>query len=309
MKKMLATVLALGVLLSGCSLAVEEQHQDGRIREDYLAGVVVTTEHLNLIDMEQYLSDHPEVLDGGVIDTTGYEQRIYAQEVVEESATEDGQICYTTTYNFDHVEGIALLDYLVTTVLEDGTEVSSYWTGDCDEGFWDVHFGNKYTEGTIYVPAWTENAVFYVNPVYRDEDGRLYLTGGTGISSQNMMPGASMWKNITQTQTVDNNGETTTREREFKVIVKCVAFADTVTILQMDASHQILEQLTCTPESVPEEITPAEGCAYILVEQRTGDAVNRTLLQPGDRDVTVHRPLEGEAYCTGTVMEIHWPQE
>ena len=305
MKKMLAFLLALTLALSGCSLAVEESAADGPVTGDRLVGVVVTTEHLNLFDLEGYLRDNPEALNGGEIDTAGYEGRIYAREVREENTTEDGVPCVTVYYSFDHVEGIPLLFYKAKTILEDGTVHSTFQTGECGEGLWDVMFGGACTEGTIFVPKDGGEMKFFPNPVYQDSEGRLYLVPGTGISSQSNL--GSMYQSVKEEKSITMDGETQSDSREFKITVEWIDLPDTVTVLQLDETHAVLKNETYEPENLPGELIPEEGCAYILVEQRTGEQTTRTILQPGDRDVTVYRPLEGKTYCTGTVMEIRWP--
>lgn len=306
MRKLLAWMFVMCLLFSGCSLAVEESAADGPVTGDRLVGVVVTTEYLDLFDLEGYLRDNSEALNGGEIDTTGYEGRIYAQEVRAENTTEDGVPCVTVYYNFDHVEGIPLLFYEAKTVLEDGTVHSTFQTGECGEGLWEVMFGGACTEGTIFVPKDGGEKKFFPNPVYQDGEGRLYLVSGTGISSQSDL--GSMSQTTKEESTITMDGETQSDSREFKITVEWIDLPDTVTVLQLDETHAVLKNETYEPENLPGELIPVEGCAYILVEQRTGERTTRTLLQPGDRNVTVYRPLEGKTYCTGTVMEIRWPE-
>ena len=66
MKRILCGVLLLilGLPLSGCQLASDR----GEDSEDQLVGVFVTTEYLDLMDMDAYLNDHlNELTDGGTI--------------------------------------------------------------------------------------------------------------------------------------------------------------------------------------------------------------------------------------------------
>ena len=52
MKKLIALMLVACVMLTGCRLATDEVNGDGLLNEDRLVGVVVTTEHLDLFDLE-----------------------------------------------------------------------------------------------------------------------------------------------------------------------------------------------------------------------------------------------------------------
>lgn len=308
MKKLFVLLLTLSLALTGCQLATERTSKDGVINQDRLVGVVVTTEHLDLFDVEAYLQDNlDDVMDGKISgDTSAYQGRIYAQEEVEQTTTEDGVPCTTIYYNFDQIDGIQLLSYEAQTILEDGTVLANFTNGYTTEGFGVLSYGGELNEGTIYVPDDAEGVSIFTNPVYQDSEGKLYLVAGTGISSQCALGSMSQWITEEHTETID--GEETTVKREFKITVEGVHVPEKVVIYQMSGENEILDRQEYVPGQMPEELTPVEGCAYILVEQYAGEAVTRELLEPGDRTIGVSVRSE-KIYCTADTCEILWPEE
>lgn len=307
MKRYLALMLILSIMLTGCRLATDEVNDNGLVNPDKLVGVVVTTEHLDLFDIEAFLKDNPQALKGGSIGSVGpeYQNRIYAQEEIENSTTEDGVPCTTVYYNFDHMEGIKLLAYQTKTVLEDGSVLSETTVCSNTEGIYEARMGNEMNEGTIFVPE-GEEAAFFTNPVYQDSDGRLYLLAGTGISMQEMQ--GSMWQTITEKRTESENGqETASEEYGFKICVTAVTVTERVAIIQMSGDNTMLGRQEFDPNEMPEELAPTEGCAYILVEEYAGDEISRTMIEPDDRYITVYVKSD-QPYCVARGTEILWPE-
>ncbi len=307
MKKYVALLLIACVMLTGCQLANENVNNSGIINKDELVGVVVTAEHLDLFDMEAFLKENPQaILKGGEIDTTGYEGRIYAQEVVEKSTTEDGVPCTTTYYNFDHVDGMCLLDYHVKTVLEDGSLLADVMVGECSEGILSVAYLADRMEGTIYVPKGSGEVCFFTNPVYQDAEGRLYLMAGTGTSTNELS--GSMWQTITEEYTETIDGEATTRKREVEIRMEAVDVPTKVAIVQMSGENVMLDRQEYAPEELPENLTPVEGCAYILVEEHTDKELKRTMVEPDESYISVFVKTD-KIYCTATGTTILWPEK
>ena len=303
-KRILILMLVMAMFLTGCQLAVETVNEQGMHNPDRLVGVVVTTEHLDMFDMEGYLEDNlGAIMAGKNPDQSDYQGRLYAQEEVVHGITEDGKNCYTTYYNFDHVDGIALLRYTAHTYTEGGELLAEFTTGMTDDGLWDIHFGMELTEGSVYFPENSGEIMLYVNPVYQDADGKLYLVQGDGMHSADGLGSMSMWYTETQTETRD--GESSTRKREIKITAEWVPVAEKVVLVQMNAENQIIARQEYTPEELLEELIPEADCAYIILEQHAGGEVTRRLLQKEDAYFIVH--TMGDApYCLGTSVNICW---
>lgn len=308
MKKIIVYLLVACIMLTGCRLAIDEVNNDGPVNQDELVGMVVTTEHLDLFDIEAFLKDNPQAMKGGEIGAVGseYQNRIYAQEKVEHSTTEDGVPCTTVYYNFDHVDGLALLKYRTQTVLEDGSILADTMVGDCSEGIMDVGYRGDLIEGTIYVPVGAQECAFFLNPVYQDAEGKVYLVGGTGISTNELL--GSMWTNIVEERTeTDSNGETVTHKQEAKITIQATEVPDRIAIVQMSGENVMLDRQEYAPEELPETLTPAEGCAYILVEEYTGEDVKRSLIGPDNDHMGVFVKSD-EIYCTSRGTTILWAE-
>lgn len=308
MRKLLALTLCAFLLLTGCQLATDEVNDGGPGYQDRLVGVVVTTEYLDLFDMEAYLEDNlNDALVGEITgDTSAYQGRIYAQEEVAHSTTGDGVPCTSIYYNFDQIDGIQMLCYEVQTILEDGTVHATYTKGYTSEGFGSTSYGGEVNEGTIYVPEDAGAVTIFTNPVYQDSEGRLYLVAGTGATTNSI--GGSMSQNIYEEYTETINGEETTVRREFKVTVEGISVPEKVSIFQMDENNGILDRQEYIPGQLPEELTPADGCAYILVEEYAGEKVTRELLEPGNDLIAVSVRSE-KLYCATDYCRILWPEE
>lgn len=303
---MLIIAVVLGLLLSGCQLAVDTVNEEGMVSQDRLAGIVVTTEHLDLFDMEGYLNDNLNaIMAGRNPDQSAYQGRLYAREEIEEGITDSGKAYTRKYYHFDNVEGMALTYYTSHTWLEDGTLLEEFTTGECGDGFWDVHFGTEETEGTIYLPMGGEEVILHLNPVFQDEEGRLYLTTGNGMHIDSWLGNCSM---DYHEEIKENDGEEETiYQRKFKVTVQRTEIADTVVVLQMDGNNQVIDRLECAPEELPEELTPMADCAYILLEQHNGGTVTRQMFQQEDTYITVHTRGDG-LICGGSIMNLIWEE-
>lgn len=114
---LLAILTAIAALLCGCSLARSDMDASAASR-DRLIGVYITTEYIDLFDLEGYIGANASALSGGSIgeaDAAQYNGRLYA-ELVDER------------YVFPGVDGFAF--FMATTEHEYGTSYSNY----TDEG-------------------------------------------------------------------------------------------------------------------------------------------------------------------------------
>lgn len=318
MKKLISILLIL-VMLTGCQLATDETVPDDTV-QDRLVGVVVTWEYLDLFDMEAYLNDHlDEVMEGDHVatDTAAYQGCIYARETVQEQVNSEGEKYHYTEYDFDQVEGIALISYQVQVFSEDGELNSSYFTSIAGEGIQDVCFGTTSMdltgdaygvkgEGTIYIPNGSGEISFYTNPVYQDSEGRLYLVPGSGMSSELYSGGMSTW--VTEERTITRDGEEVTEVSEFVINVQGVDIAETVTLVQMDGENQVLSRVEYGVDALPDAIEPEEGCAYIIVEEVCGSETRRTIAEPGDKEVPIYNRGD-QAFCQVHCIGLCWNEE
>lgn len=292
MKKLLAMILAL-CLLTGCQLASTEKKENRM--DDKLVGVFVTFESLDLeFDMEGYLKDNGHsVSDGEEIilgpgEGTAYEEKLWAE------VTEEG-------WSFPGHEGLIMGQMW----RED------HWAGFTTEGFCgvathatrtDTHDGIEET-GTIYVPSDAEEILFYSNPVYMTPEGEYYAVRGSSLGSEAYF--GSMSQTVSDEKTWTEGDVSYTYSAEFKTVVEGVKLADRVTVIHMSADNAELERAEYVPGQMPESITPAEGTAYVIVEEAVDEEILRTLYQPGDEGIRVFWQEE-QVYCLPWFTEILW---
>ena len=59
--------------------------------------------------------------------------------------------------------------------------------------------------------------------------------------------------------------------------------------------------------ALPESLTPAEGAAYLIVEEIAGEDITRTIYQPEDAQITVYYQGE-QPWCLPDMAQINWPE-
>ena len=202
MKKLSILLLICLLLfsLSGCQLARTDIETTG----DLLVGVLVTSEYLDLFDMESYLNDNlskigPDMVING--DTSAYQGRIYAT-LIPGSSAESDQI------TFHDLKGLHLI--AAKRQDENGETYNRVYTSDgIVGGKTAYHYGDTEESVSIEAEIWmahrTGDLTTYINPVYRDSKGNFYVTSGSGLSTNgNNAPG------VAYTQTMEDSRTTTT---------------------------------------------------------------------------------------------------
>lgn len=297
--KIIAVLLAL-CLLSGCSLARPEMGEENVLNEDMLAGVFITREHLDLFDIESYISDHADsLIKGGEIpaqDAEKYSGRIYAVKTGE-------------GYDFG-MEGIGI--YHIETV-EDGVptsytsqtgpvELSTHLTCT-DEGSF------VKSDGTVYVEAGGFEA-FYLNPVYIDSQGQLYLIAGSGISSE-MSEGMSMSQNLKNEVTKTVDGMEKKYGMEIDISFKAKALPTGYSVLHMASDGKLVQKDEYTADTAPDKIEVCPDAEYIVIETRQRSAggeesISRQLVERGENYCNFLTPGEGDGILAMHMAEIIW---
>lgn len=301
-KAFLCCLLTAAMFLSGCQLAREDAAEQQS--HDRLIGVFVTEEHLDLFDFEAYFNDHSDkLLSGGetrIEDTEGYNQRIYAN-------MENGDCV------FEGLEGILFASYAFDDGVSKGyrnapgNAVSGHVTLDETE--------NQVTltmNGTIYVSDKIGYVQYFYNPVRQDPEGRVYLTAGTGLSSNVTEDGGmKTWHDLSDEHTITLNGQTRSYRAEISIGVEAIVLPEQYIFYFMDENHRELGREIYAPSEVPREICPLAGTAYVLVEESSHRRDNtqrsfRTIYSRGQTEVLdIYVPGEGYV-CTRSDTIIRW---
>lgn len=313
--------MACALLFSGCQLAREgEAAGQGESR---LAGVLITTEYLDLFDMEGYLNDNSWKIEGGNLaleenDADGYEGRLYATLQEETGKDEAGDTAEGQRYRFDGVEGI---QFFATSLPLEGEEQGVFRSFG-DEAVGDGHVAlveNDEGEevsltGVVYVAGGLENQsnrTYYVNPVYQQADGRIYATAGNGMNMSEAESEGTGWSQTLEDKvTVTENGES--KEWSSRVDIKfSVMFPpEQIVLLEMDAQSQVLSREEFEPENLPEVLALGEDTGYIILEswKRDGEGakVVSRMLYGRDCEYMDSFRLGNNGICIKQQTKLEW---
>jgi hypothetical protein len=305
--------------LTGCRLAREDEGTNSY--EDRLAGVLVTTEYLDLFDMESYMNDHLGQFAGGcdvVIDGNAekYQGRLYATLKKKTlNGGETGETFETDDYVFEGVQGIPY--FFVRIPAAEGQE--SYNSAIGDEAVSDGHTSVNVTddgtfvalEGTIYVSPKGLQREYFINPVYQSADGRVYAVSCSGFAMDEGHPeGAIFSQKLEAKYTFTENGKSRTDSTSVKISLNVMRPPGTVTVLQMDGSSAVVSRQEYAPGTLPKEIVPEKGAEYIVVETcGTGaqgeDQISRELYGRDAGTITTFQCRE-DGVCVKRWTEIDW---
>lgn len=296
MRKLLSIFLILA-LLSGCSLAREDAGDgDGAGYADRMVGVFITEEYVNLFEIEQYLRDHPNDLPDGEIDgnTSGYEGRVYAVKEGER-------------YVFPGLEGSCFFAEYVEE--ETWSATRSHSEGYISDGHFAYHHSDNgeeiSLEGTVYVEQGRGGYSFYMNPVYQDKDGNLYLMAGSGMETNDL---GECSQSLDSEMVTTVNGAATTYSCHVKVRFVSVPRTEKILLLQMDKNSAVLAREEYQTDDLPEQIEPAAGAEYLILEIHSAEGVTRQVYDRTEEFLTVYIPVERGILLERTIGII-WEEE
>lgn len=300
----LTSLLLLSILvLSGCQLAQEEIAV--KKEEDYLIGVLITKEYLDLFDFESYLTDHlGEAVKGDMVvdkKEEEYEGRLYAV-LKEGEGGKKGSA--NLEYVFEDVEGFSF--FAATIPAKD--EQESYVTISSNESINDLHTGTSYGDevdeltlkGTIYVSALQFGTCFYANPVYQTADGRVYAKTGDGFRIMDQTSEAEIVENsygvsLKEESKFTKNEKSKTRITSIDLSYLTVFPPEKIVLLQMDKESSVILRETYKPGEVPKEFIPKKETEYIIVETYKKDATGQLI--PNREIVTKKDEILSTLYC------------
>jgi hypothetical protein len=305
-------------LMTGCRLAREDMAAD--LYADRLIGVFITTEYIDLFDIDSYMDENINYLAEGEIvldgDTDRYQGRIYATPVTETVTDENGQKSESTDYVFENMEGIR--HFYPTEKRENGNYVNNISDSAISDGYVNVHLGDDTeemaAEGTLYVvPPLTE--VYYFNTVYQSADERVYLTSSSGmghsVSDNDYEEGEQMSPTLKTTHTYTENGRTKTYSFSITISINVMFAPEKIVILQMGADGKPVSRDEYAPGKLPETLTPESGADYLIVETHKKDAVekprvSREIYGADAEELTTFYARE-DGICVQQGTHIAWP--
>ncbi len=274
---LIGIVLNMLLSLAGCKLAKEEA--ESLIINDKLVGCYITTEPIG-------------------------NSKIYANLVeVKEEYAEYSHF----EYRFEGYEGIGMY---ATTIINrkdgDDYDIASYGEELCNRKSISSYDCEE-IEGTLYYTG--TDVYFYMNPVYQEKDGDVYMvecnmaghTNGNGQMSQTLTGKAAY------------NVGTDSVSQYSKVTVTYVPKQepDKIRFIYMDEDSKILQEDEYEPGEVPEELTVLTGTEYILVESYGYDAgeemdtVERKTYSELDGYISTF-VADGKGHCVEKSTFVKW---
>ena len=286
-KLLITLLLSMLLLLGGCQLALPEGSANaGTSVEDKMVGVFITRESLDPAD-----------------------SKIYADKVSESRTNANGETTQDWSFQFTNLDGYLYASYLKTDESSGQEYWKSYFSGEglseCSQHLTSGDTNSGVVDNaTIYLTKEAKNVMFFMNPVYQDAKGDLYLTAGTGIHT-NMTGGGELSQSISAKTTYKKDGNiTATYSYDCTLHIKAAEVADSVVILYRDASHQELSRETYCPDELPTELTVPANTAYLLIEEHYTGKVLYKVCQPEDKsfktfcEIEHHICVPRETYVT-----------
>ncbi len=290
-KGFIVLVMAVVIITTGCRLAREDAGQNANA--DRLIGVLITTEYLDLFDMEGYLNDNISGFSGGkiVVDdrkSGKYQGRLYATLVEREYSDEvSGNKTVTGEYVFENIKGIPF--FAATVPFSEGRE--TYVTTGSDESISDGHSGLYYgdeedrieLEGTIYITPTYSGQTYFLNPVYQSSDGDVFALSGGGYNLSGVKSeGAVFSQTLDETTDISENGKKKSFVTSVEISLAAMFPPDKIVINQVDKNNGLLSTNEFTPNEMAEELILMADVEYIVVETYKTDSDGNKII---DRDI------------------------
>lgn len=311
----LAVIVCLVGFLLGFFRVVEmkaDETKKQKNSKDLLIGCFITTEYLDLFDVEEYLEDNIRVVlnsKNKEIDTTEYENRIYAKLVDKSHIDEEtGEKVKTAEYVFEDLEGYSFYDCYIkpegdsegyTTLIQNG--------GVCDinvSNDYGDNYENMTLKGTIYTLQ--DDVIFYYNPVYQSEEGSVYLVSGTGSNAA----GDAMTHSMKNEVTLTVDGETITKKNEVIITVEKAELAEEIELTELDKNNLIVKKSIYTPDRIPESYEVQKNTESIIITQTSVASpdnviVKRAIVSKGEENFEVLTEYDS-VVCDKNFVEIIW---
>jgi hypothetical protein len=289
-----ALVLAAGLAgLGGVPLAgTAEAGSAMGAEEDELRGVVITTQYV-VPPAQAWLDE-----------AAG---RIYGQL---NPAAQGGS---SPEYLFDGVEGISFF-YSIGTEDEAGVIIfhANDGVSDVDLDVQVTDLGrNVSLDGVIYVSALAGRQVFYLNPVYQQADGRIYLINGSGVEVPGEPDeGGIVNHKIDQTVESETDGVKRASSSSISLTFRKALPTESIRLLQMDRASKLIRQDKYLLEERPETVRVELGAAYLVVEVLARNAqdelITRRELYEQDDEALVFIDCGANGICVERTTQLVW---
>ena len=302
-KKILALAMALILTFGLCGCQLAKPEGDKNLQKDRLMGVYITRNYIDLFDMDSYLQENLDkiIAQNGKLELPAMENegKLYAELTVDTYPYSEGE---GYTYAFPELDGIMLAHFRMSSG-EDAYTATAVGEGICD-----IHsrVGGEDAgiSGTIWMAKDSGEAIFYLNPVYQTADGQVYLVPGSGIHFSSGVGGRAT-QTMEERYTVTVNGETVEEHFAVEVSIDMAEPTQTVTVIQMNGKDLEVCRTTYQADALPDELTPEDGTAYLIVQSNTKTGTQRQICQPSDNHTEVFILLD-QQICIRKYIYVNW---
>lgn len=287
---------------------------------DRLIGTLITTESLNTFDMEAYLNENIDSIvkeenhTVDIEDKQNYNKKIYAHQVTKEDITEDGQKITHKEYVFDDIDGFWIFDAKIPS-----TETEESYTCLCTEGGISnvnskIHHADDGVEeieltADIYYSYEKWGTVFYMNPVFQENDGDIYCVEGIGYAvsgDKGSIDGASGGsQTLSDKITVNANGEETVYQSKVTINYIPIYVPSNIEFIFMNDDNKAIKEEKFRPENVPEELTVPKGTEYVIVIEKTEEGSIANVIGKNCENADFIAE-DNDGYCSLHSVNLFW---
>ena len=274
--QILPVLLACG-MLTGCQLAVADS---GTTQQDRLIGVYVTTEPVAPDGKtEETVPGEPVGTEVMVSGTSADGERLYGV-IPETSAPWQTPLGEDWRQAFPGTTGYALCmvaeEENGVTTIRNGSDPAygKLGSGVTDNESERIHkqSGTLYLDLSKVGKAETPRTV-WINPVYRTQDKRFYLTEGEGISwDSSEAEGASYSYSVREKISESFGEEAQAETTEITVNLAFVYAAQEVAVYQFDEAYGLMEHTIYPAAELPESLDFLPDAQTVLLESRCTDS-------------------------------------
>jgi len=271
--KYLSALMLSLTMFTGCQLALEGKAGDS-VRGDRFVGVFITRG--SSIGSKVYKDSEIEEMteeELASLKPDSGDEKYYATFKEEDKTFDFKQ----EGYSFFSVEIRENEESTYTALLgEVISDSSSHFSVGVDEEKTEL-------EGTIRYSPGLGEVVWYLNPVYQEDDGDVYaLPSGPGISSDDRVEEGSVlsqWQE--EVTTVTENGQSKSVRTSVKVNFEKMFRPEMIAVFEMDENSQIVSEKEYEPGELPETYIPQSDTTFIIIETHKkgadGTAVTREI--------------------------------
>lgn len=308
-KKLLTGVLAFTLIMTACGCQLAQPESDNNSEQNRFVGFLVTTKPLFEKNIEENLENllpgnHDDVVDGNfeLPDEVNMQERVYA-ELVEETITDESGVQPPKNYEFKDVDAVAFARYEIAAEGDNGP----YCIMGLGEAVCDVEdrFGgeNNGISGTLWLAKSSGGTTLFINPVYQTADHRVFAVAPP--HGQYISEGIKLNVKYQEDYTVTENGEKHKSVFTAELTIDVAEPARSVTVIQMDKNDKEIKREGFSADKLPEEFTPDDNAAYLIVVSECDGDSYRKIIQPDEETADVFVKSDG-IFCKKKKFDIHW---